>query len=85
MTVAQVNEIEIRKEEILARRKLLAPLVSRFNLESGAAYRLACVAAGLPEDADERDAKDAIKQTVDEMKALPKVSMNDFLAWKKAR
>jgi hypothetical protein len=43
------------------------------------------VAAGLPEDADERDAKDAIKQTVDEMKALPKVSMNDFLAWKKAR
>lgn len=82
MTISEVNQVQSRMQEILRQRKLLAPLVNRFNFPTSQEYITACVTAGLAEDADETDAEEAIKKTVVEANKLPKVTMKDFLAWK---
>lgn len=82
MTIAQVNEIETTKQQLIAKRAQICKLYDVFGYKSSEEYSAALVAVGLNEDAGNSEIKNAEKVITEQLGNLPKVSMKDFLTWK---
>lgn len=85
MTVAQVNEIETTKNQLIEQRAMICKLHDVFSYKSGEEYDAALVAAGLFVGASPSDIKSASNAITAKINALPKVTMRDFMAWKKSQ
>lgn len=85
MTIAQVNEIETTKNQLIAKRAEICKLYDVFSYKSGEEYDAALVAADLHVGASRSEIKGAETAITIQIDSLPKVSMKDFLAWKKAQ
>jgi hypothetical protein len=81
MSIFEINKIESKKSELIAKRSQIVKLydVLKFTTEE---YDAALSVFGLSASATRTEIAAAEKSVTAEINRLPKVAMKDYLAWK---